>query len=92
MSLGKAINDAEGLLASKEVELLRLREEERALESKDVAMDHSLDSTAYVAQAVCCFSEDITFNSRLKLQICRSLGFEPILDSNNNIIKVLVRK
>ena len=46
MGLGKAINDGEGLLASKEAELLRLREEERALEDKDVASDHDLDSTA----------------------------------------------
>ncbi|GJJ12196.1 hypothetical protein Clacol_006437 [Clathrus columnatus] len=73
MSLGKAINDGEALLASKEVELLRLREEERALEGKDVAVDHNLDSTA------------------LRLQICRNLGFEPVLDNNNNVVKILVR-
>lgn len=46
MGLGKAINDTEGLLLSKETELLRLREEERLLEDKDVALDHDLDSTA----------------------------------------------
>lgn len=47
MGLGKAIVDAEGLLATKEVELLRLREEERALEGGDASVDHNLDSTAY---------------------------------------------
>lgn len=46
MGLCKAINDGEGLLASKEAELVRLREEERQLEDKDVASDHDLDSTA----------------------------------------------
>ncbi|KAF8520211.1 hypothetical protein BU17DRAFT_89209 [Hysterangium stoloniferum] len=73
MGLGKAINDAEGLLASKEAELLRLRDEERAFENMDVTSDHELDSTA------------------LRLQICRSLGFEPILDKHGNVAKILVR-
>ncbi|KAF8507273.1 hypothetical protein JB92DRAFT_2815488 [Gautieria morchelliformis] len=73
MGLGKAINDGEGLLASREAELLRLREQERVLEDKDVALDHNLDSTT------------------LRLQICRSLGFEPVLDEAGTVIKMLVR-
>jgi len=73
MGLGKAINDSEGFLASKEAELLRLRDEERAFENMDVTSDHELDSTA------------------LRLQLCRSLGFEPILDKQGNVAKILVR-
>ncbi|KAF8590528.1 hypothetical protein K439DRAFT_1657306 [Ramaria rubella] len=73
MSLVKAINDGEGLLASKEAELLRLREEERTLEDKDITSDHELDSTA------------------LRLQIFRSLGFEPVLDETGSVAKILVR-
>ncbi|KIJ44143.1 hypothetical protein M422DRAFT_47619 [Sphaerobolus stellatus SS14] len=72
LQFGKMINDGEGLLASKEAELMRLREEERALEDKDVASDHDLDSTA------------------LRLQICRSLGFEPVM-KDGNVVKILVR-
>ena len=48
MGLGKVINHGEGLLASKEAELLSLREQERALEDKEVALDHNLDSTTWV--------------------------------------------
>ena len=29
---------------------------------------------------------------RLRLQICRSLGFEPVIDKNGNVIKILVRE
>jgi kinetochore protein Spc24, fungi type len=48
MGLGKVTNHGEGLLASKEAELLPLREQERALEDKDVALEHNLDSTTWV--------------------------------------------
>jgi kinetochore protein Spc24 len=38
--LAKAINEAEGLLASKEAELTALNEETRVLEESDPAMEH----------------------------------------------------
>lgn len=46
VSLGKAINEAEGALANKEAELARLKEELQALEEEDPAADHALDATA----------------------------------------------
>ena len=55
-SLGKAINEAEGALASKEAELARLKEELHALEEEDPATDHALDATAYVAFFLCMLS------------------------------------
>lgn len=48
LSLVKAINDAESLLASKEAELARLKEEIRTLEESDPASEHESDATAYV--------------------------------------------
>lgn len=47
-SLGKAINEAEGVLARKEAELQRLKEELQALEQEDPATEHDLDATACV--------------------------------------------
>lgn len=47
-SLGKAINEAESALASKEAELQSLKEELHALEEEDPAADHDLDATASV--------------------------------------------
>jgi kinetochore protein Spc24, fungi type len=41
--LAKAINDAEGLLASKEAELTALKEETKALEERDPALEHEKD-------------------------------------------------
>lgn len=48
LSLCKAINEFEGLLANKEAELATLREETRELEDCDPAAEHKkdLDSTA----------------------------------------------
>lgn len=48
LSLGKAINEAEGALARKEAELQALRDELRALEDADPAAEHDLDATACV--------------------------------------------
>lgn len=47
LSLAKAISDAEGLAASKEAELARLKEEARQLEEYDPALEHEreLDGT-----------------------------------------------
>lgn len=44
-SLAKSINDAEGLLASKEAELASLKEECATLDTSDPAEEHVLDST-----------------------------------------------
>jgi kinetochore protein Spc24 len=46
--LAKAINEAEGLLASKEIELATLKEETRSLEDCDPALEHEreLNGTA----------------------------------------------
>jgi kinetochore protein Spc24, fungi type len=53
LSLGKAINEAESALASKEAELQRLKEELQTLEEEDPAADHDLDATAYVQFYLC---------------------------------------
>jgi kinetochore protein Spc24, fungi type len=46
VSLGKAINEAESSLASKEAELARLKEELQAREEEDPAAEHELNATA----------------------------------------------
>ncbi|TDL27565.1 hypothetical protein BD410DRAFT_740734 [Rickenella mellea] len=46
LSLAKSFNDAEGMLASKEAELARLKEEAARLESSDPAAEHDLDGTS----------------------------------------------
>ena len=46
LSLAKAINDAEGALASKDAEVARLKEDTRTLEAADTAAEHDLDATA----------------------------------------------
>jgi len=91
VGLVKAINDGEGLLATKEAELVRLRDEERALEDKDVASSHDLDSTAYVSPPV-IYHLPSELACSLRLQICRSLGFEPVIDKEGNLLKILVRE
>lgn len=48
LSLGKAINEAESALASKEAELQSLKEELHALEAEDPAAEHDLDATVSV--------------------------------------------
>ncbi|PFH52406.1 hypothetical protein AMATHDRAFT_74200 [Amanita thiersii Skay4041] len=75
LSLMKAISDTEGMVATKEAELARLKEEARRLEESDPALDHEkeLDSTA------------------LRLQLYKGLGFEPLADKNGVITKMLVR-
>lgn len=38
-------------------------------------------------------ADDAFFSlDRLRLQICRSLGFEPVLDKRGNVAKILVRE
>ncbi|KAI0290452.1 hypothetical protein BC826DRAFT_913141 [Russula brevipes] len=45
ISLAKALNDADGAIASKQAELTRLKEELRQLEECDPAAEHELDGT-----------------------------------------------
>lgn len=55
LSLAKSINDAEGILASKEAELASLKEECAKLETSDPAAEHELDATTYVL----CYTLDL---------------------------------
>ncbi|GBE82407.1 putative kinetochore protein [Sparassis crispa] len=73
LQLAKAINDAEGALASKEAELARLKDEARALEEADSAAEHDLDATA------------------LRLAMYKGLGFEPVMDKEGHVSKMLIR-
>jgi kinetochore protein Spc24, fungi type len=56
LSLAKALNDAEGAVASKQAELTRLKEELRQLEESDPAAEHELDGSAWASQLACSFS------------------------------------
>ncbi|KAJ7489874.1 hypothetical protein B0H11DRAFT_1859894 [Mycena galericulata] len=75
LSLAKAIQELEGLVASKEGELAALKDEARRQEEYDPAAEHEkeLDGSA------------------LRLQIYKSLGFHPVVDKNGNLAKMLVR-
>ncbi|KAG1782815.1 hypothetical protein EV702DRAFT_1192474 [Suillus placidus] len=75
LSLAKAIRDAEGSLASKEAELADLKEQARSLEESDPAKDHQIQLDG----------------SALRLKIYRGLGFEPVLDKDGRVTKMLVR-
>jgi len=93
LSLAKAINDAEGALAGKEAELARLKDEARALEVADPAAEHDIDGTPCV-----CFSFPSPPRAllmrcarrRLRLQIYKGLGFEPVRASDGRLEKMLV--
>ena len=91
LSLGKAINEAESALASKEAELQRLKEELQALEEEDPATDHELDATAY-AFFRDLFMQGFKQATRLRLAIYRGLGFEPIVDRDGKMQKMLIRE
>ncbi|KAG2158455.1 uncharacterized protein EDB93DRAFT_1077261 [Suillus bovinus] len=75
LSLAKAIRDAEGSLASKEAELAALKEQARSLEESDPAKDHQAQLDG----------------SALRLKIYRGLGFEPVVDKDGRVTKMLVR-
>lgn len=101
MSLGKAINEAEGALASKEAEFARLKEELTALEEEDPAADHALDATAYVLlSAIDLYVREVMQRladacgcvRRLRLQLYRGLGFEPVMERNGQMKKMLIRQ
>lgn len=48
LSIAKAVNDAEGILASKEARFAALKAECAELEASDPAFEHDLDITPYV--------------------------------------------
>ncbi|KAJ7098083.1 hypothetical protein B0H15DRAFT_1009529 [Mycena belliarum] len=75
LSLAKSIKEAEGVVAGKEGELTALKEEARRLEDYDPAAEHEKDLDGTV----------------LRLQIYKALGFEPVLDRDGNLVKMLVR-
>jgi len=71
----KAIDNAEGVLTAKESELGVLKERLRELEMKDVAREVSGGLDS----------------SALGLEIWRAMGFEPIVDSDGRLAKMIVR-
>ncbi|KAM6500859.1 hypothetical protein JOM56_003873 [Amanita muscaria] len=76
LSLMKAISDAEGMIADREAELTRLKEEARKLEDYDPSLEHEkeLDSLT------------------IRLQLYKGLGFEPVAEAKSgDIAKMLVR-
>lgn len=96
LSLAKAINDAESTLASSEAELASLKEEARVLEECDPAAEHEkeLNGTAYVYLShwpiyVNATERELVY--RLKLQIYKGMGFEPVADKDGRLSKMLVR-
>ncbi|KAF7777519.1 hypothetical protein Agabi119p4_3591 [Agaricus bisporus var. burnettii] len=74
-SLMKTIQDMEGEIGSKEVELAALKEEARKLEEYDPATEHEKEMDGDV----------------LRLDIYKALGFEPVQDKNGYITKMLIR-
>ncbi|KAF8655970.1 hypothetical protein AX16_002830 [Volvariella volvacea WC 439] len=73
--LGKAISDEEGLVGSREAELTKLKEEARRLENYDPATEHDKALDGTV----------------LRLQIFKGMGFEPVVDREGNLTKMLIR-
>jgi len=75
LSLAKAISDAETLAANREAELSKLKEEARKLELCDPAVEHEKELDG----------------SALRLAIYKGMGFEPIVEKDDSINKMLVR-
>ncbi|KDR81818.1 hypothetical protein GALMADRAFT_114540 [Galerina marginata CBS 339.88] len=75
LSLAKAISDAETMLASKDAELSALKEEARRLEVFDPALEHEKELDG----------------STLRLAIYKGIGFEPIVEKDGKVNKMLVR-
>ncbi|KAK7043655.1 hypothetical protein VNI00_008266 [Paramarasmius palmivorus] len=75
LSLAKSISDAEEQLASREAELASLKEDARALEDCDPALDHEkeLDGTA------------------LRLTIYKGLGFQPVVERDGSVNRILIK-
>jgi len=75
LSLAKAISDAETLAGDRKAELSRLKEEARELELYDPAIEHEKELDG----------------SALRLAIFKGMGFEPIMEKDGSINKMLVR-
>ncbi|KAF8162911.1 hypothetical protein B0H34DRAFT_299817 [Crassisporium funariophilum] len=75
LSLAKAISDAEGMVASREAELSALKEEARRLEAYDPATEHEKELDG----------------TALRLAIYKGMGFEPIVEKDGRVLKMLVR-
>ncbi|ESK93010.1 hypothetical protein Moror_8913 [Moniliophthora roreri MCA 2997] len=75
LSLAKSISDAEEQLASREAELTSLKEEARGLEDYDPALDHEKELDG----------------TALRLTIYKGLGFEPLVERDGSVSKMLIR-
>ncbi|KAF8844907.1 hypothetical protein BDN67DRAFT_921009 [Paxillus ammoniavirescens] len=75
LSLVKAIRDAESSLASKEAELAALKEKARELEESDPAQDHQRELDGLT----------------LRLKVFKGMGFEPVVNENAQVTKMLIR-
>lgn len=76
LSLAKAISDAESLAGSKDAELSSLRDEARALEGYDPALEHAKELDGSV----------------LRLQVIKGMGFEPVYERERGVRKMIVRE
>ncbi|KAG5651778.1 hypothetical protein H0H81_007417 [Sphagnurus paluster] len=75
LSLAKSISDMESLLASKEAELAMLKDEARQLEDYDPALEHQNELDG----------------TALRLRMYEGMGFQPALDKDGNVVKMIVR-
>lgn len=82
-------------MGRKEVELAALKEEARKLEEYDPATEHEkeMDGDAYVITfSVCASYIKGRCDCRLRLDVYKALGFEPVQDKNGHVTKMLIRK
>ncbi|KAF5387130.1 hypothetical protein D9615_001847 [Tricholomella constricta] len=75
LSLAKSISDLEGLVASREAELATLKEEATQLEDYDPALEHEKELDG----------------TALRIRMYKGMGFEPVLDKDGELVKMLVR-
>ncbi|KAF7295072.1 hypothetical protein MIND_01045500 [Mycena indigotica] len=75
LSLGKSIKETERLVASKEDELATLKEKVIQLEDQDPVAEHQRELDS----------------AALRLMIYKQLGFEPVVDKQGRVTKMLVR-
>jgi hypothetical protein len=88
----KASRMGDALLAKYQDHLRRLREEEIELEHSDVADEHVMDGTMCVFPLAFRSQRSPKHSHSLKLEVAKQLGFEPIIDSDGNIVKLLIRE
>lgn len=80
-------------MASKEAELSHLKKEITELEQSDPAAEHDLDATALVTPfAVECSVYSYGYFYSLRLALYKGMGFEPIMDRDGRMSKMLIRK